>query len=90
MNSLSLQLFKAQDAVDSFALALPNDPAATWRAQTGFGSDFQPIWTLELQSANPADLRLIDWNSVLERAVEAYQLNDPVISNYAWPTSTSA
>jgi hypothetical protein len=88
MNSLSLKLFEARDAVDSYALAIPGDLAGNWRARSGFGGDFRNVWAVDLQSSRPPNLPSVDWNAVLERAVEAYQLSDPVIANYEWPEIT--
>jgi hypothetical protein len=78
-------LHQAADAEDSFAIALPGDTRGGWRAQKGFGSNFKKVWTIELQSAEPPSIQAIDWDQVLLRAIEAYTMNDPIITNFAWP-----
>jgi hypothetical protein len=87
MEKVSLQLYKARDADEAFGLRFPREDK--WLARTGFGSDFEPIWTLEIQSAQPADRPRVDWENVLNRAVEAYRLSDPVITNFDWPALTT-
>lgn len=85
MESCTIHLYQATDAEGSFALRLPSDPPDRWRAQTGFGRTFQKIWSIDFQSASTPDQRLINWETVLERAVEAFNLSDPVITNFDWP-----
>jgi hypothetical protein len=85
MEKLALHLFKARDAEEAYAIRAPNDER--WLARSGFGSQFEPVWTLELQSDGAADQRAVDWDQVLERAVEAYRLSDPVLTNFQWPTA---
>ena len=84
MEKVALQLFKACDADEAFGLRFPRDDK--WLARTGFGSAFDPVWTLEIQSAQPVDRSRVDWENVLERAIEAYRLSDPVITNFKWPS----
>ena len=78
-------LHQAADAEDSFAIALPRDTRGSWRAQKGFGSDFKKVWTIDLQSAETPPIQAIDWDQVLMRAIEAYTMNDPIITNFTWP-----
>jgi len=83
MITTHLQLYKARDAEEAYAIRLRNGDA--WLARTGFGSQFDPVWSLELQTPTAADQNWTDWESVLERAIEAYRLSDPVITNFEWP-----
>ena len=85
MEACKVLLSQAQDAEGSYALRLESDPPECWRAQSGFGKQFDPAWALELQSDSLPEIRLIDWELVLVRAVEAYHLSDPVITNFHWP-----
>jgi hypothetical protein len=85
MTSQTVHLYAAQDATDSFGLALPEDLAGVYRARRGYGSDFQKKWSVELQS-KVAQQSPIDWEAVLDRVIEAYTLSDPVIANFEWPT----
>ena len=78
-------LYEAADAEDSFAIALLGDTRGSWRAQKGFGSNFKKVWTIEFQSAKPPSIQAIDWDQVLLRSIEAYTMNDPIITNFAWP-----
>jgi hypothetical protein len=89
MNSLTVNLFKARDAEDSFAIALAGDPPGKWRAVSGFGSDFAREWTVELQSAAQPELATVDWNGVLDRAIQAAEMSDPVIADYNWPAAAA-
>lgn len=79
-------LYQAADADDSYAISLPGDARAKWRAEKGFGQKFKQVWTIEFQTAEPPSLNAIDWDQVLNRAIEAYTMNDPIITNYTWPT----
>ena len=90
MDSTNILLLKASDAEDSYALAAEGDGQGVWRAQRGYGSVFENVWTVELQSEGRPELRQVDWDAVLERAVEAYDLNDPVIANFEWPLRSVA
>ena len=85
MEKVSLQLFKARDADEAFGLRFPREDK--WLARTGFGSDYQSVWNIEIQSTQPADRTRVDWEDVLERAIEAYRLSDPVITNFEWPAT---
>ena len=78
-------LHQAADAEDSYAIALPGAARGSWRAQKGFGSDFKKVWTIDFQSAQPPSIQAIDWDQVLLRAIEAYTMNDPIITNFTWP-----
>lgn len=85
---MTLHLYKAQDGLDAYAIANGTSrecaKPSTWLAQKGFGSDFEKVWSLELQSASEPS-GAINWESVLDRAIEAYHLSDPVISQFEWP-----
>ena len=80
MNSLSIDLFQARDAEDSHAVALSDDAEGELRKQSGFGAEFEKVWTVEFQTPDAVDGASIDWDLVLERAIEAYQMSDPVIT----------
>lgn len=79
-------LHQAADAEDSYAISLPGDARASWRAQKGFGQDFRKVWTIEFQSAHAPSIQATDWDQVLLRAIEAYTMNDPILTNYSWPS----
>ena len=79
-------LHQAADADDSFAISLPGDQPRRWRAQKGFGSDFKNVWTVEFQSSQPPSIQATDWDEVLLRTIEAYTMNDPIITNFTWPS----
>jgi hypothetical protein len=85
MQTTTIFLHQASDAEDSYALSLPGDAPGSWRAEKGFGSKFNQVWTLDLQTAEAPLVQAVDWDVVLARAIEAYSLNDPVITNYSWP-----
>jgi hypothetical protein len=86
MESINIHLLKARDAADSYALAAEGDaPGPPWKAERGYGSGFDKVWSVELQSSALPDLRQVDWEAVLERAIEAHDLNDPVITDFEWP-----
>jgi hypothetical protein len=85
MHTSTVFLHEAGDAVDAYALALPGDVAGSWRAQKGFGGKFHRVWTLDLQSDEPLPIQAVDWDAVLVRAIEAYNMRDPVITNFEWP-----
>jgi hypothetical protein len=85
MEARTVHLYQAGDAEDSFALSLEGDNPGVWRAVRGFGQKFQRVWSVELQSNQPADILFTDWDGVLERVIEAYDLNDPVITDFEWP-----
>ena len=77
-------LHRALDAEDCFALSVEGEPPG-WRAVRGFGQNFQKVWTIELQSESAPDLFQTDWDAVLERVIQAYDLNAPVITDFHWP-----
>ena len=83
MEKVNLQLFKATDAEEAYAIRFPREQK--WLARSGFGSQLEPVWSLEFQSDTPLQRKSIDWNIVLERAIEAYRLSDPVLTNFEWP-----
>ena len=85
-----VHLYQAKDADQSYGLRLAGDPLDTWRWERGYGKDFEKVWTVELQSEGeiPGNTQ-IDWEAVLDRVLEAYQLSDPVISNYHWPVAAT-
>jgi hypothetical protein len=83
MQNVNLQLYKARDAEEAYAVRFPGEE--TWLARTGFGSQFEPVWNLEFQSEAPFDRKKVDWEAVLERSIEAYRLSDPVVTNFQWP-----
>jgi hypothetical protein len=83
MEKVNLQLFKAADAEEAYAIRFPKEQK--WLARSGFGSQLEPVWSLELQSETGVQLETVDWDVVLERAVEAYRLSDPVLTNFEWP-----
>lgn len=85
MESISVHLHKSVDAEGSYALSLEGDQPQAWRIERGYGGKFEKIWSVELQSRSVPDLREVDWDPVLERIIEAYDLNDPVITEFAWP-----
>ena len=86
MEKVNLQLYKAVDADEAYAIRFADDQ--TWLARSGFGSQMEKVWSLEIQSESPADRNRVDWETVLERAVEAYRLSDPVITKFSWPELT--
>jgi hypothetical protein len=85
MDSKSIHLHKAKDAEDSWAINLVGDHSGVWRAQKGFGQNFEKVWSLELQSPQAPDLAQTDWDVLLDRAIEAYDMNDPIIAKFQWP-----
>jgi hypothetical protein len=78
-------LHEAEDAEDSYAISLAGDTPGLWRAEKGFGGKFKQVWSIDFQSAEPPSVLAIDWDQVLMRAIDAYSMNDPVITNYTWP-----
>ncbi len=83
MAKVNLQLFKATDAEEAYAIRFPKEQK--WLARSGFGSQLEPVWSLELESELPAETATVDWDAVLKRAIEAYRLSDPVLTNFEWP-----
>jgi hypothetical protein len=90
MESINVHLHKASDAEDGYALCVEGDGPGSWRAERGYGATFQKVWSVEVQSAERPDLNQVDWDSVLERLIEAYDLNDPVITRFTWPLRAAA
>jgi len=85
METMLVHLYQASDAEDCFALAIEGEPEETWRAVRGFGQKFQKVWSVELQSSEAPDFLRTEWDTVLERVIEAYDLNDPLITDFHWP-----
>jgi hypothetical protein len=85
MESNNVDLFKASNTENSFAIRLEGDQFQAWRAERGLGQDYQKVWSVEIQSKEALDKRSIDWEAVLDRIIEAYTLSDPVISSFKWP-----
>lgn len=83
MQKVNLQLFKARDAENAYAIRFSKEER--WLARSGIGSQLEPVWSLEFQSDLPLDRNSIDWEAVLHRAIEAYRLSDPVVTNFEWP-----
>jgi hypothetical protein len=82
MEVMTLHLFKADDAEDSFAIKVAGD--SSYRGRRGFGQQFKNVWSLEIQSEQKPDLVFVDWDKMLDRAVEAYEMSDPVLTNFDW------
>ena len=86
MEVATIELYQALDAADSYAIKLREDASNGWRSQRGFGASYQKAWSVEIQSErNPADFRLVDWDAVLDRIIEAQSLSDPLLTNFQWP-----
>ena len=83
MEKVALQLFKARDAEEAYAIRFPREER--WLARSGFGSQLEPVWALEIQSEEAIDLKSVNWDQMLERAIEAYRLSDPVLTSFDWP-----
>jgi hypothetical protein len=75
MEKVNLQLFKARDAEEAYAIRFPKEER--WLARSGFGSQLEPTWSLEFQSEAPLERHSVDWEAVLGRAIEAYRLSGP-------------
>jgi hypothetical protein len=84
MDTKIIHLHKG-NADDAWAINLVGDLSGVWRAEKGFGHSFYKVWSLEVQSPEAPDLLHVGWDAVLERAIYAYDLNDPVLSNFEWP-----
>ena len=80
-----MDLYQAKDAEDSYAITIGQKGPPSWRAERGLGNQFEKAWTVELQSDHLPDLDKVDWEAVLERVIEAYDLNDPVVTDFQWP-----
>jgi hypothetical protein len=85
MESVTVHLHKATNGEDAYALAVEGDERSSWRAERGYGSAFQKAWSVELQSSTRPELARVDWDAVLDRVIEAHDLNDPVIAGFQWP-----
>lgn len=86
MESINLHLLNAKDATDSYVLAAEGDAEGPpWKAERGYGSALDKAWSVELKSRVLPDLRQVDWDVVLDRMIEAYDLNDPEIAGFEWP-----
>jgi hypothetical protein len=86
MEATIVHLHKATDAEDAYALCVAGDKRESWRAERGFGQNFEKVWSVELQSDRRPNQLEVDWDAVLDRAIEAFNLSDPVIANFQWPT----
>jgi hypothetical protein len=82
MKTLSVEVFKARDSDESYAIRAKGDEH--WRAVTGYGSNFEKIWTVDFEGPVPSDLSSIHWEAILDRAVEAYRLSDPLVTTVDW------
>jgi hypothetical protein len=80
MRNLRIDLYRAADNDETFAIRLPTDNPHTWRAERGYGGSFQKIWTVEFEMKDDETVESLDWDALLIRAVEAYRLSDPVIT----------
>jgi hypothetical protein len=90
MESVTVHLHKAADAEDSYAICLEGDGEAAWRAQRGYGGNFERVWSVEFQSARAPAFQWVDWEAVLGRVIEAWDLNDPLITDFTWPRQQPA
>jgi hypothetical protein len=81
METVTIQLYKARDAEEAYAIRRPEPE--NWLARSGFGSQFEPVWTVEFQGSFSSEP--VDWQSVMDRAIEAYRLSDPIVTNFQWP-----
>jgi hypothetical protein len=72
MKSITVELHKAQDAEECYAMRFPQEER--WRAVNGYGSQFQRVWSVEFQGQMEAAESALDWDALLERAIEAYEL----------------
>ena len=83
-------LHEAEDGENSYALSLPGDAEGAWRAQQGYGGKFKQVWSVDFVAGEAPSDRGVDWDQVLTRAIEAYSMSDPVITNYRWPMLAGA
>jgi hypothetical protein len=90
MESVTVLLHKATEAEDSYAICMEGDGEGTWRAQRGYGRDFERVWSVELQSESRPSPQEVDWEAVLGRMIEAYDMNDPLITDFSWPERRKA
>ena len=85
MNTRIVHLHRGKDAEDAWAINLVGDKSGVWRAERGFGNNFEQVWSLELQSESEPDFQSVDWDALLERAINAYDLRDPIMTDFNWP-----
>jgi len=88
MHSTTVHLHEGD--ADSWAINLAGDLAESHRAHKGFSDGFKMVWSLEIQSADQPDYSKVDWDAVLERAIYAYDMNDPLLTEFEWPLKTVA
>jgi hypothetical protein len=86
MNAISVELFRARDSEDSFAIRKPGEQG--WRAMIGFGSDFEKVWKLEFEGTSDVNEESLSWEALLGRAIEAYNMSDPVVTDMKWQKIT--
>ena len=84
MEHVKVDLLKASDASDSHAIKL-QDGSGGVLAQTGYGQDFERVWTVEFEARYSPDILHVDWDAVLQRVIEAHAMSDPVITGFRWP-----
>jgi hypothetical protein len=72
------------------AASVDGDTHQRWRAERGYGSAFEKAWTVEVQSESRPEFNQVDWDAVLDRMIEAFDLNDPVIAGFDWPRRQEA
>jgi hypothetical protein len=85
MRITTVHLFQGADGEEAYAIRLPEDPDKYFRAERGFTHDFEHVWTVEFETDEGPDRWGTNWDQVLNRAMEAYAMRDPVISSYHWP-----
>jgi hypothetical protein len=85
METRVVQLFEGMDGENAYALKLVGDEGVRWRVSKGYAQDYQPVWTVELQSERVPEPARVDWERVMDWVIEAYSLSDPVIANFRWP-----
>lgn len=83
MSKLLVDLYKAGD--DTYAIRLADNRTTGWLAEKGFGGDFTKVWTVEFTGPEMANGDSNAWDALLERAVEAYNLSDPIVTNVSLP-----
>ena len=83
MSKPNVQLYKARDADDGYGIRLQAEQP--WLSRSGFGSHFEPVWTVEVESELPPHRETVNWEAVLDRVVEAYRLSDPILTGFQWP-----
>jgi hypothetical protein len=85
MESTLIDLHRASDAEETYAICFATDPQKAWLTERGYGQKFEKIWSVELQSEHKPETLKVDWDSVMDRVIEAYRLSDPWIGNFSWP-----